>query len=265
MKQNFVFASLFILSFVYAEKNQASPEPFTQDVDLSGYHFIWGDEFKGSVLTTNQWVYRNDSTMWSTQKPENVEVSDGTLKIFGRKESAEGKDYTGGGVISRRTFRYGYYESRLKVPRGAGWHTSFWMMRRTTKADTSPASQELDVIENDSVNPHKYGVNIHKWMGEHIAFGGKTVKTPDLSEDFHVFGCLFTPTNVTYLFDGKIVQTVDVTHATRKNGSSADFAHGDQNIWLTSIASPLGGTQAVDDAKLPAVAEYDYVRFFEKK
>ena len=84
--------------------------------------------------------------------------------------------------------------------------------------------------------------------------GGKSVKTPNLSGDFHVYGCEFTPEKVKYYFDGKLVQTVDVSK----------FKHSEQNIWLTTIASNLGGTKAVDDAKLPAVAEYDYVRFYEK-
>jgi hypothetical protein len=35
------------------------------------------------------------------------------------------------------------------------------------------------------------------------------------------------------------------------------------NIWLTSIAAPLGGTTSVDDTQLPAVAQFDYVRFYE--
>jgi beta-glucanase (GH16 family) len=150
------------------------------------------------------------------------------------------------------------------VPPGAGWHTSFWMMLHNGKGGTAPAAarQELDVIENDSIHKTSYGVNIHKWLGEHVAFGGKTVKTPDLSADFHVFGCEFTPTTVNYFFDGDLVQSVDVTRAVKKDGSAAHFEHGDQHVWLTTIASPLGGTKAVDDSALPAAAEFDYVRYF---
>jgi hypothetical protein len=43
------------------------------------------------------------------------------------------------------------------------------------------------------------------------------------------------------------------------------FPHGEQHIWLTTVAAPLGHTKAVDDRKLPTVAEYDYVRFYEKR
>jgi hypothetical protein len=35
-------------------------------------------------------------------------------------------------------------------------------------------------------------------------------------------------------------------------------------VWLTSIATFLGGTKAVDETKLPATAEYDWVRVYKK-
>src|SRR5581483_590648 len=40
-----------------------------------------------------------------------------------------GMAHTGGGIISRRTFGYGYYEARLRIAAGSGWHSSFWMQR----------------------------------------------------------------------------------------------------------------------------------------
>ena len=223
-----------------------------------GYKLVWSDEFDGTKLDLEKWVYRTDSKMWSTQKPENVSVSDGKLILTVKKEDAGGKHYTGSGVISKQVFKYGYYESSFKIPPGAGWHTSFWMQKHDGKGGTSPkdAVQELDVCENDSISKFSYGVNTHRWNpAPHKSFGGKNVKTPDLSAGFHVWGCEFTPETVKYFFDGKLVQTVD----------AKTFQHGDQNIWLTTIATSLGNTKAVDDAKLPAAAEYEYVRFYEKK
>jgi hypothetical protein len=70
-----------------------------------------------------------------------------------------------------------------------------------------------------------------------------------------VWGCEFTPETIKYFFDSKVVQTVDATK----------FPHGDLHIWLTTIASHLGSTKKVDDSQLPAAAEYDYVRFYEKE
>jgi beta-glucanase (GH16 family) len=256
----------FLLAVAFFQSLPINSTPAPSLIPVEGYRLVWSDEFDGESLDSLRWDYRTDSKMWSTQKPENVSVSNGLLRIAVQKAESGGMHYSGGGVISRESFQYGYYEARLKIPPGAGWHTSFWMMFHNGKGGTSAdsACQELDVIENDSINHTSYGVNIHKWKGVHVPFGGKRVKTPDLAADFHVYGCEFTPSTVNYYFDGKLVQSVDVTKAVKKGNVPVDFEHGPQNIWLTSIASPLGGTKAVDDTLLPSAAEFDYVRFYEK-
>jgi len=244
--------STVILTACVAQPNSPAAAP------LPGHKLVWSDEFNDGKLDANKWDFRTDSKHWSTQKPENVSVRDGKILLGVKKEDAGDKHYTGAGVISKQAFKHGYYESRFKVPPGAGWHTSFWMMKHDGKGGTGTnvSAQELDVCENDSVNLTNYGVNIHKWNPPpHKGMGHKNVATPDLSADFHTFGCEFTPETVRYYFEGKLVQTVAVTN----------FAHGDQHIWLTTIASHLGKTKAVDDTKLPAAAEYDYVRFYQKQ
>ena len=195
--------------------------------------------------------------MWSTQLPQSVSVCDGKLILAVKKEDAGDKHNTGSGVISKQAFKYGYYESRFKVPSGAGWHTSFWMMKHNGGGtDPTASAQELDVCENDSVTLTNYGVNVHKWNPPpHVGQGHKNIPTPDFAADFHTFGCEFTPEKLKYYFKGKLMQTVAVTN----------FAHGYQHIWLTTIASSLAKTKAVDDTKLPAAAAYDYVRFYERK
>ncbi len=253
MKQ-FCINTLLLLATVscFGQRNASATLP------PPGYTLIWSDEFNGDALDTNKWAFRTDSKMWSTQLPQNVSEHDGKLFLAVKKEDAGDKHYTGGGVISRQAFRYGYYEACFKTPPGAGWHTSFWMMKHNGQGGTGPtaSAQELDVCENDSVKLTNYGVNVHKWNPlPHVGMGHKNVPTMNLSAGFHTFGCEFTPEMVKYYFEGKLVQTVAVTN----------FAHSDQHIWLTTIASQLGGTKAVDDTQLPAAAEYDYVRFYEKK
>ena len=96
-------------------------------------------------------------------------------------------------------------------------------------------------------------MNTHRHLPTpHLTYGSKSVVTPSLNADYHVFGCEFTPTVIRYFFEGNVVQTVNATQ----------FPHNDLNIWLTSIAAPLGGTTSVDDTKLPAAALFDYARFF---
>ena len=218
-----------------------------------GYRLAWSDDFDGTALDTAKWQYRTGVRYWSTQQPENVSVGGGLLHLHLRKEPVDSTDYTAGGVISQPLFRYGYYEARMKVPPGRGWHTSFWMMRNNRPA-TATEAIELDVIENDSISPTTYGVNTHRHVPTpHVTYGNRFLTTPSLSEDFHVFGCEFTPTVIRYLFDGNVVQTVNATQ----------FAHDDLNIWLTSVAAPLGNTPSVDETLLPAEAQYDWVRYYE--
>ncbi len=67
-----------------------------------------------------------------------------------------------------------------------------------------------------------------------------------------MWGCEFTPDKVRFFFDGKLTHETEATK----------FNHGPENIWLTCIATPLGGTKHIDDKQLPATAEFDYVRYF---
>ncbi len=219
---------------------------------VQGYHLAWSDDFTGTTLDTSQWDYRMDSKLWSTQLPANVSVADGKLVITVKREKAAQKDYSGGGIISKRQFEYGYYESRFKVPPGSGWHTSFWTMLYNG-ADTGPkGTQEIDICEQDSVNLEKYSAGVIAWDQHGKNYGRQHVSTPDLATDFHVWGCEFTPTVVKFFFDGKLTHQTDATK----------FKQGPQNIWLTCIAAPYTGTKFVDSSKLPATAEFDYVRYF---
>lgn len=217
------------------------------------YRLSFNDEFEGRTLNTKKWKYRTDSKHWSTQLPENVALKDGFLYLMVKKQKSADKDYTGAGIITHRGYGYGYYEARFKMPPGAGWHTSFWLMQEDGSGGTATAkaTMEYDICENDSRNKTFYELVLHNWkLNQHI--GHKVVNTPDLSADFHTWGCEVLPDKVIYYFDSQIVQTID----------SLVLPDDPVNIWLTSIASFLGKTTAVDDTQLPAAAIFDYVRYY---
>ena len=82
----------------------------------TGYTLAWHDEFDGDRLDTGKWTYRIDTRFWSMQHAENVSVADGYLRLALKKEKQGEFEYTAGGVISRETFQYGYYEARFRCP-----------------------------------------------------------------------------------------------------------------------------------------------------
>ncbi len=72
--------AMFLLPLAaFAADSISVPSPSVKDGSLNAYTLAWADEFNGPALDTEKWGFRTDSKMWSTQKPENVEVSGGTL------------------------------------------------------------------------------------------------------------------------------------------------------------------------------------------
>ena len=239
--------------------------PSVPEIASQGYQLAFSDEFNGTTLDEAKWNYRIDSKGNSTQLPANVTVSDGCLHVAVKKESAGGKPYTAGGIISKAEFMHGYYEARFKIPAGKGWHTSFYTEHYDGKdTQKTPGREEIDICEQDSSSGKAWGDNytLHDW-GSKLTPKGVEIPAPKLPaghakpnipqgdlHDFHIWGMEFTPTVVNFYFDGQLRGSVDATL----------FKHTPMSIFLTSIA--WGGPP--DDSKLPSEAQFDYVRFFTK-
>lgn len=226
-------------------------------IDGQVYILAFQDEFEGESLDTDKWVYRTDSKHWSTQLPENVEVRDGNLLLHLKKEQSNGMKYTGAGIISKERYSFGYYEASMKVPAGAGWHNSFWLMDHDGSGSTATASStiEIDIIENDSKNPFDYGICFHRWKDEHVSKNCIRIQSPDMSKEFQIFSCVYTPEYVKFFMNEKEVHLIDIS----------EMPKAPLNVWLTSIASWIGKTEAVDEEQLPANVEFEYVRYYEPK
>jgi beta-glucanase (GH16 family) len=227
--------------------------PQRSQAPMDHYRLVWSDDFSGPKLDETKWTYRTGKRFLSTQLPENVSVEDGNLVIALR--AGPDHTYTAGGVISRQTFRYGYYEARLKILAGSGWHSSFWMMRNTAPGSGPDAATiELDALENLSRDLRSYTVNVHRWVPPHISSGTMPVDTADLSKEYHVIGCEYAPDVVRFYLDGKLVRTVPWKGQPQ----------GDVNVWLTSVAEGMGPRQDVDDTALPGKMLVDWVRVYTK-
>lgn len=232
-----------------ASDPDVQPGSFTT---VNGYRLAWSDEFNGTTLDETKWKYRegDDSRTFikSYQSASNNAVSGGLYRCLLKKETMGTKAFTAGGIVSRDTMRYGYYESRFKCPPTGGWHTSFWM-----NTPSGSPSIEIDVFENDSINLNHYGANLHQNKPEPKKHFPHPVSTPDLNADFHVLGCEFTSDVLRYFFNGTMVYELD----------AAQVPHSDQQIWLTSIGLVYDNQVPIDESQLPVEAQYDYIRFFE--
>ncbi len=261
------FALLTIVAAsVLAADPAEAPTPTVRG-GLPGYDLTWQDEFATGTVDTTRWSFRTDPSIWSAQQRQNVAVADGNLLIHLRKEDVAGKAYTGGGVISKATFRGGFFEARLRIPAGAGWHTSFRLSMPNAPEGASGISalREVSLFENDSITGNRSMVLLSVMAGKKANAGGKTVTTEGLATDFHVFGAEFTDRLITFYRDGEVQQVVDLTHLSVKDAPVLSVTPGDYRLWFSCVAANLGGTTAVDDAKLPATLAIDYVRVFAAK
>ena len=241
--------------------------PSVPELASQGYKLAFSDEFNGTSVDEDKWLYRTDSKASCTELAANVTESDGVLHVAVKKEDAGGKHYTGGGIISKTEFLYGYYEARFKMPAGKGWHTSFYTEHWNGKDTTAThGREEIDICESESQSvPFKgYIYTFHDWGSKLLPKGSfvppptlppghakpPAPKTPVDLHDFHIWGMEFTPKVINFYFDGELRGSIDATL----------FKHTPMSILMTS----LGFVGHFDDSKLPSSADFDYVRYFTK-
>lgn len=229
-----------------------------------GYTKVFGDEFDGTTVDTSKWNHRTDVKGLSAQRPGNVSVGGGAMTIHLRKEAYAGKAYTGGGLVSKQGFRYGYYETRARTSVGSGWHTSFWAMAGDGSNTYTPDRRtEIDGFEMDSHLPRQMTHNVHRWRsGEPgdvyaspIVSGFRDVGF-DTSAAYHVYGFDWSETAVRFYIDGQLRHTA--------NYSPGSGVHDYIKVWLTSIAILMHGSPGVDESKLPGAVQFDYFRYYVK-
>lgn len=230
----------------------------------AGYKLVWVDEFNGNKLDETKWMYRTDVKVSSSQRPDNVTVEGGNLVLHMRKANDRGKNYTGSGVISRQRFRYGYYEARVKMFGGSGWHQSVWSLAASDGSTTFPQSSrtEIDGMEFDSANPAKGHMGLIMWDGPKQR-GSRTCSPGvpwamlgvNAPEGFHTFGYDWTEKKIRYYFDGDLRCVLDYT--------TDDGEHDEINFWLTALGYEVAGMK-IDDAKLPGKMLVDFAAFYAK-
>ncbi|MPZ82184.1 MAG: family 16 glycosylhydrolase [Actinophytocola sp.] len=227
--------------------------PAGADPPTTGYALVFSDEFNGTAPDTAKWNFRTDVKAGSAQLARNVTVANGVMTINLKQEAVQGKNWTGGGLVSKRAFRYGYYETRAKIATVGGWHTSFWLQAGNGTTTFPPEQRtEIDVLENDSANQRTVHSGVITWKGSGVHGPISPGTTYDSGLDlrqWHTYGVDWSETSAKYYVDGVLRYTAPY--------SPSQWTHDYLNVWLTSIAYP-------ESASGPSVAQFDYVRYWQK-
>lgn len=188
-----------------------------------GMKLIFEDNFDGTALDTKRWYagpkpdggYWSDAEFVKQDEPhfkDTYKLSDGILSLRAVYDAAAQKWF--GAEISSAfpdghstgSFRRGYTEARVKLPKGKGPWPGFWMLDLDSidKSGGDKGAVEIDIFEGYGF-PHNWNPNVINWTGSGSA-GAKEVGNIEVGSDitagFHTYGCLITETQVVWFFDG---------------------------------------------------------------
>jgi hypothetical protein len=225
--------------------------PLKAEPPSKDYKLLYEEEFKGDSLNTNDWKYRegfrSGGSMFnnSLNRKKNVTVSNNELHIATYQETVDGKlCNTGGGVISKHQFGYGYYETLSKPFMAAkGVHSSFWQAGGCRGNNNL---FEIDGYEIDSKQP----------MACHNLYIQNDVPWPTrdhqplklLPDGGYLLGYEITPEGVIFYENGKKIARADWNELTAA-----------QTVLLTA----LNGTGKVDDGAVGDTT-FQYFRYYGK-
>ncbi|MCD6111745.1 MAG: family 16 glycosylhydrolase, partial [Bacteroidales bacterium] len=131
--------------------------------------------------------------------------------------------YTSGELISNAEFRFGYFEIRCKLPRFKGAHPAFWLF--SGPQDTLNDALELDIFESSSSNPmetrrNSFTTNYTQYNNPNNNtctdnscmgfFINNDEPTNTLSDKFYTYALEWTPNELTYYIDNRIIRRVSI-------------------------------------------------------
>ncbi len=98
--------------------------------------------------------------------------------------------------------KYGYFEIKARMPSGPGTWPAFWM-KSLSNLVTHDHVGELDIFEQYAVNAKGFCTTYHDWSEKKTPFYNCKNPTPDLTQDFHTWGLLWTKSKMIVYFDGE--------------------------------------------------------------
>ncbi|MYH00121.1 MAG: family 16 glycosylhydrolase [Acidimicrobiaceae bacterium] len=215
------------------------------------WELVWSDEFGGTSLDASKWRAINNCPpvylACDTDRPENVDVSDGMLHLRSLREPYVGRnnwkgsgsqfgpltsftegeflqrDFTAGRVDSTRNFTYGRFELLGKLPQGHGTFFAFWMRPRNSPYGNDAAGGEIDIAEGANIGRggNRRGqidaqLPGDGWGVHHVVHMGYPFTNPyeltnlpvNPAESFHLYAVEWDTASIRFYVDDKRVLTV---------------------------------------------------------
>ena len=174
-----------------------------------GWPLVFADEFDGDSLDWDKWF-----VPWYHKKESARHFSldgKGHLILKVEKNPETGKLETGG-IWTKDAWRYGYFEARIRYTRKPGWWSAFWMYGISNRNPFWDGF-EIDIQEDYYTRPKTKGGperrtidhNLHINTGPLLKSWNYNSELPGSLDDFYSLGCKWTPFEISYYVNGKLL------------------------------------------------------------
>lgn len=235
------------------------------------YELVWEDNFDSNgAPNADNWGYDigrgdngwgNGEAQYYTDRPDNVVIEDGILKITAKKESLNGADYTSARLLSQDKFEftYGKVEIRAKLPEGGGTWPALWMLGANFDEVGWPNCGEIDIMEHVGNDPGRIMAALHtpSSFGDTQNKGATQIETA--TSEFHVYSIVWTAESIDFFVDDQ--QYYSYNPAV-KDASTYPFNGDFFLIMNVAMGGTLGGT--IDTEFTEATMEVDYVKVYQQ-
>lgn len=243
----------------------------TKQVNADDYQLVWSDEFGGNSLDrsnwsvetgTGNWGWGNNEQQFYRDSTDNIEVSDGTLKIHALKQSYGGKQYTSARMKTqgKQSFKYGRIEARMKLPRFQGSWPAFWMLGDNINSAGWPACGEMDIMEAINNNNNVYS-NLHWSYNNNQADTQGSAHSVGDRTQWHTYGMEWDKNSAKFYVDDTVTEDYEISTRSQME----EFREKQFIILNLAIGGQWPGYDIDDDA-FPdrSTMEVDYVRVYQK-
>jgi beta-glucanase (GH16 family) len=206
----------------------------------------------------------NNEPQW--YRPDNAEVSSGTLKLTARRESFQNKEFTSARIRSLNKIEIDLtqdtlVEARIKVPDGGlGIWPAFWMM--PSPEVTWPLGGEIDIMEFIGREPFFAQGYIHYGaaFGDKFEKGGPIRLPEPVYEDYHVFSIIKTTNKIAWLIDGHEYQAYTADDIEPKYNWPFEQTY---YLILNLATGGYWPGYPEESTVFPTTMEVDYVRVYD--
>lgn len=174
--------------------------------------------------------------------------------------------HTSARLVTKGKFewKYGRFEARMKIPRGQGMWSAFWMLGNNIDTVGWSACGEIDVMENIGREPFTVHGTIHGpgYSGANaVGAPFNLANNQEFADDFHVYATEWTENKIAFYVDGKLFKTI--TPQDLPAGKDWVYDHPFFMILNLAVGGNWGG--APDETTVfPQTMLVDYVRVYRR-